>query len=164
MNTFELHPDNYPENPRTEWDNVGTMVCWNHRHNLGDIKPSLLPIAYLNTLPKGSVVMPLYLYDHSGITMSTTPFSCPWDSGRVGFIYMTPEKIRENFGINRITKKIREKCEAVMISEVETYDAYISGDVWIIVEEDENGEVVESTGGFYGFDEAKKEVKRMQEM
>lgn len=37
-------------------------------------------------------MLPLFLYDHSGITMSTGPFHCPWDSGQVGFIYMTYEK------------------------------------------------------------------------
>ena len=30
---------------------------------------------------EGMVILPLYLYDHSGITMNTTGFSCPWDSG-----------------------------------------------------------------------------------
>ena len=31
----------------------------------------------------GMVILPLYLYDHSGITMNTCGFSCPWDSGQV---------------------------------------------------------------------------------
>ena len=35
----------------------------------------------------GMVILPLYLYDHSGITMNTCGFSCPWDSGQVGWIY-----------------------------------------------------------------------------
>ncbi len=37
------------------------------------------------------VILPLYLYDHGGITMRTNPFSCPWDSGQVGWIY-APKK------------------------------------------------------------------------
>jgi hypothetical protein len=37
----------------------------------------------------------LYLYDHSGITISTSPFSCGWDSGQVGFIYLTRQKCEE---------------------------------------------------------------------
>jgi len=37
------------------------------------------------------VILPLYLYDHGGITMSTGAFSCPWDSGQVGWIY-APKK------------------------------------------------------------------------
>ena len=30
-----------------------------------------------------AIVQPLYLYDHGGITMNTTGFSCSWDSGQV---------------------------------------------------------------------------------
>ena len=37
------------------------------------------------------LMLPLYLYDHSGITMNTTGFSCPWDSGQVGWIYAFKE-------------------------------------------------------------------------
>ena len=38
------------------------------------------------------LMLPLYLYDHSGITMNTTGFSCPWDSGQVGccLLYTSP--------------------------------------------------------------------------
>ena len=44
------------------------------------------------------VILPLYLYDHGGITMSTGAFSCPWDSGRVGWIYAEKKKLIEETG------------------------------------------------------------------
>lgn len=34
--TIRLVPDPDPENPREEWDNVGTMRCWHRRYDLGD--------------------------------------------------------------------------------------------------------------------------------
>ena len=40
----------------------------------------------------------LYLYDHSGITMSTGSFCDSWDSGQVGFIYVTKEDIEKEYG------------------------------------------------------------------
>lgn len=163
MNTVEITQDEFTANPREDFDNFGTMVCWHRRYSLGDDQPSATPTEYENILPKGSVVLPLYLYDHSGITMKTTPFSCPWDSGQVGFIYVTPEKIREEYSVKRITKKIIEKCKAVLVSEVATYDSYISGEVYLVVEKDENGEVVDSCGGYYGYDVAKEEAKRIQD-
>jgi len=49
----------------------------------------------MKTLDKHYIMLPLYLYDHSGITMSTGKFSCPWDSGQVGWIYCTIEKAME---------------------------------------------------------------------
>lgn len=162
MNTVEITQDEYSPNPRTGFDNMGTMVCWHRRYNLGDDQPSATPTEYENILPKGSVVLPLYLYDHSGITMKTSPFSCQWDSGQVGFIFVTPEKIREEYSVKRITKKLIEKCKEVLVSEVATYDSYISGDVWVVTEKDENGDEVDSCGGYYGFDAAKEEAKRIE--
>ena len=44
---------------------------------------------------EGATILPLYMYEHSGIALSTTPFSCPWDSGRLGFVIMTKEKAKE---------------------------------------------------------------------
>ncbi len=44
------------------------------------------------------VILPLYLYDHSGITMSTGAFSCRWDSGQVGWIYAEKKKFIEETG------------------------------------------------------------------
>lgn len=44
------------------------------------------------------IILPLFLYDHSGITISTGPFSCPWDSGQVGWIYAEKKKLIEETG------------------------------------------------------------------
>lgn len=30
-------------------------------------------------------VVPVYAYSHGGVRLSTWPFSCPWDSGHIGF-------------------------------------------------------------------------------
>jgi hypothetical protein len=94
------------------------------------------------------VILPLYLYDHSGITMSTHPFSCRWDSGQVGYIFASRETILKKYGKKRLTKALRKRVEKFLNSEVETYDAYISGDgCGYIVEKD--GAEVDSCYGFY---------------
>ena len=108
-----------------------------------------------------AVILPLYLYDHSGITMRCAPFDCPWDSGQVGFIYATPEMIREEYGCKIITKAVREKATKLLRGEVETYDQYLTGDVWGVIVEDMYGEEVDSCWGFYGSDYAKEEAKDM---
>lgn len=141
------------ENPR-DWDNTGIMTCWHGRYDLGDIQPKQDPMEFEAELPKGTVILPLYLYDHSGITMNTTGFSCPWDSGQVGIIYCTPEMM-EKQGIDA------EGARLNMESEVEIYDMYLRGDIYgFIVEKDEGccsecgcqnePEVVASCFGFYG--------------
>jgi hypothetical protein len=104
------------------------MVCWHSRYNLGDEQPKCDPPEYQDDLPEGTIQLPLHLYDHSGITMSTSGFSCPWDSGQVGFIYVTPERIIEEYGDN--SDESRVKATSVLEGEVKTYDCYIRGNIW----------------------------------
>lgn len=126
----KVRQDPDPMSPR-DWDNLGVMACWHRRYNLGDVQPKQDPKEWLaENAPKGSIVIPLYLYDHSGITMSVGSFGCPWDSGQVGYIVATPEAIRKNFMKKRITKAMRETAEQVLRSEVKVYDDFLTGNVW----------------------------------
>ncbi len=88
-----------------------------------------------SVLDKHIVQLPLYLYDHSGITMRTSSFSDRWDSGQVGFIYLTREKIQKEWGWKVLTPARREKLYSVMTSEVEEYAKYLEGDVYGFVHE-----------------------------
>jgi hypothetical protein len=91
--------------------------------------------AIINKALDQIVMLPLYLYDHSGITMRCSPFSCQWDSGQVGWIYILPETIRHEFGIKKITKQIRERAEKMLMAEVEVYDQYLTNDVYGVCHE-----------------------------
>ena len=110
-----------------------------------------------------AVILPLYLYDHSGITMRCTPFACPWDSGQVGYIYATPEMIRKEYDCKIITKSVRAKATKLLQSEVETYDQYLTGDVWGVVIEDEDGEELDACWGLFGLRHAETEMQVMAE-
>lgn len=76
------------------------------------------------------LMLPLYLYDHSGITMNTTGFSCPWDSGQVGWIYASKEDALREFGGKSFTAATRKKAEDCMRGEVECYDSYLRGEAY----------------------------------
>lgn len=93
---------------------------------------------------KHYISLPLYAYEHGAITISTGGFSCPWDSGQIGFIYVA----RDSLDKERITE---EEAIANLKAEVEEYDQYLQGDVWEFVLE-EDGEEVDSCGGFFGDD------------
>lgn len=117
--------DSDPLNPRTEYDNVGVMACWHNNYSLGDEQPKCDPDEWLaDNAPEGSIVLALYLYDHSGITMSCEPFGCQWDSGQVGVIVATPDKIQHEWDGDRA------KAEAYLRSEVQTYDCFLTGSVY----------------------------------
>jgi hypothetical protein len=156
--TLRIQSDPEPESPR-EWDNIGTMVCWHRRYNLGDEQPKCTPTEYRADLHPDSIILPLYLYDHSGLTISTGPFSCPWDSGQVGFIYVEPNTIMEEYGITEgEVKTHRQQVEGQLRGEVETYDQYLRGDVYGYRVFDPQGECVDSCGGFFGMDYCKDEA------
>lgn len=157
--TIRIHPDSDPENPRTSWDNLGTMVCFHGRYNLGDLKTgytqdqqrSWQELADRLEKDGAAVILPLYLYDHSGITMSTGEFSCPWDSGQVGFIFVTRAKLLKEYGGMRVSKEVIAKATEVLKGEVETYDTYLRGNIYGYTIEDPEGEDGDSCWGFYGY-------------
>jgi hypothetical protein len=93
---------------------------------------------------------PLYLYDHSGITMQTRPFSCPWDSGQVGYIWVTKEEVRKEYSVKRISPKLLDRVISYLVAEVEVYDQHLRGEVYGFVIEDEEGEHIDSCWGYYG--------------
>ena len=103
-------------------------------------------------LEKYFFILPLYLYDHSGLSISTSRFSCGWDSGQVGFIYVSKKKAREEYGFKRLTKERIKKVYAYLESEVENYDAYLQGDAYGFIVESEKTDIEDSCWGFLGPD------------
>jgi hypothetical protein len=134
------------------------MVCFHKRYVLGDEGHELRHEdfsgwgeleAYLWKELDAAVVLPLYLYDHSGITMNTRGFSCPWDSGRVGIIYATRKDVRENYGVKRCTEAVLARARELLEAEVKEYDRYLTGEIYGFRIEDPDGEDVDSCWGYY---------------
>ena len=149
--TLKIMYDEDAFSPRED-DNLGTMVCYHDRYDLGD-KHTMEKEDLLHLVEGHSVIaLPLYLYDHSGITIRTCPFSCSWDSGLIGYIYVSLEKVREEFGCTRVGKKIRERVVQCLMTEVSTYDMFIMGECYCFELLDSTDTVVESVGGFIGYD------------
>lgn len=156
--SLEIYQDENPENPR-EWDNLGVMVCFHKRYDLGDRHDykkedyngwDELGEQIIKDNPE-CTIMPLYLYDHSGLVISTGRFSCPWDSGQIGFIFITKERRIEQL------KDDLYRAEEVLSAEVETYNQYLRGDIYRFILRDKPcekcggpGEILDNCGGFYG--------------
>jgi len=125
---INIFQDEDPMNPREEFDNIGQIVHWHRRYDFGERIDD--PEEWLAENENDCIILPLYLYDHSGITINCTGFSCGWDSGQVGFIYMTKEDAIEGWGEKICSKKVREKAILCLKSEVKTYDQYLRGEVY----------------------------------
>lgn len=192
VDTYRVTVINDPDplNPRTDYDNMGIIISWARRYDLGDHEGDKLrrsleyddvditEIAdvedYLMKHYGVFAVLPVYMYDHSGISLSTTPFGCMWDSGQIGYIVTTGDRYMDWFGSPNETidmsnipvfeeqvKKAKEK----MRNEIRVYDNYINGECYMyviekIVECEECGhreyDLLDVCGGFEDEDDAKR--------
>ena len=151
-----------PLNPREEFDQICTLVCWHRRYRLGDSHDWHDPQEFLREMEdRPHLKLPLYLYDHSGITIATTPFSCPWDSGQVGWVFIERRDFHQFGDPSDSETSVEDRAMAVMRAEVAEYDQFISGDVWWVCVEDPEGNVLDSCCGFYGLDHAVAEGRSM---
>jgi len=178
--SIKITQDEEPMNPRTEWDNLGTMVVFWNNYNLGDkhTHPDShgmldLDKYYPNGFKmdkeeaqefsnsKDIISIPLYIYEHGGLAMSSGSggcFSDQWDAGCAGYLYITKEKIRKEYGWKNLTKKRIEETIERLKGEVETYDQYLQGAVYgfTIEKDDEEIELEDvSCWGFFGYDNRK---------
>ena len=147
FNKANAKPDEIPD--RYTWeDNDGTVygnltswkVCLYYVEDLTIPQCQSLLYPYL-------VSLPLWLYDHSGITIScgdrVYPYNDRWDSGLVGWIvYARQAEDGEDW---------REKAFARMRAEVEEYDHYLTGEVYGFTLY-ENGEGTDTIWSYYGSD------------
>jgi hypothetical protein len=151
----KLYPDADRINPREDYDHLGTIVYRKGaRYLLGDEAwDSGTPP------PEDSIHLPVYAYIHGGVTVATTPFHCPWDSGQSGFIFAERKKIREWLQVKRITQDVKRRVYDIFKSEIAEWDAYLQGAVYGYVIEDKKGEVVDSCWGFYDADTLAMEIQ-----
>jgi len=164
---IEIIHDEHPSNPRTEWDNLGSMVCFHRRYTLGDIGHGYCASEFnsWDELKKQiikdhdpAVIIPVYMYEHSGMTISTSPFSCPWDSGQIGFIYISKAKVRKDANVKRINKELIDWVTKQLRAEVRTYDQYLTGDTFGY-KITKDGEEIDSCWGYYGYHETKEQAE-----
>jgi hypothetical protein len=173
--SYEVTQDDSPDSPR-EWDNVTTMICFHNRYNIGDehdyksdnfngwdeLKEQI------EADNEVLAIQPLYMYDHSGITISTSPFGCQWDSGQIGWVFITRKQLKLLCGDQDIRA---ERLNDIIDSEVKTYDQYLTGEVYSyeVYESEtcdlgcEHKTMVESCCGFYDEADCESEAKALVE-
>lgn len=138
MKKIIITQETYPDDPRS-WDNMTKIICFHNRYNLGDTFNKYNSSAFdswqelseqLHKDYNIAAILPIYMLDHSGITISTGSFDCKWDSGQIGFIFITKETIIENFGGKNLTLKMQQKAVEICESDIEIYNQYLNNDVY----------------------------------
>lgn len=144
--------DTDAESPR-EWDCNGcTILAWHRRADIGDkgFNYGDLPdFDSQNELEQwlrdehGALhIRPLYLYEHGGMTISLGAFGDPWDSGQVGYVFVTQNHLD-------VTGCAPDQMDKLIEGDVSTYDSYLKGEVYGYVV-DLDGPNEDSCWGFVG--------------
>lgn len=95
------------------------------------------------------VILPVFVFEHSGTSISVSEFGDRWDSGQAGWIYATKENVKEtliNWGakykdkngnlVDVTEENWREAAIENLKEEIELYNMYLQDEVYgIIIEE-----------------------------
>jgi hypothetical protein len=157
-----------------EWDNLGAIICWHRRDWFGDSTVGQRQHAkqsgckyYFDSqedlkaaLDSGAYIFrPVYLYQHSGESVSCFPFGDRFDSGQVGYIIVSKQDIYKEYGVKRVSARVRALVLGVLKSEVDCYNQYLTGDIWGYQITGPGGESLDSCWGFYGLDDCYNEAR-----
>ena len=166
--TIVIENDDDPLNPRTEWDNFTEIHCCSSRYYLGEHNHKNWDEyreAVAEAEKRGDMVFDVYAYIHGGTVLSLGDFygrvpqgHARFDSGKCGCIIVRKKDILENWGKgkkNKWTKALREKAYDVAKGDIETFNAYLSGEVYGYIVDDHE----ESCWGYYSTEEAIDEAK-----
>ena len=159
MYQLTVDTDVYPSDPRCEEDNLGTMLCFSAYCSYGDCNISaeaeeqvaalcrkygksdeeideMTIYEEMNFIAEHDdiLVLPLYILDHSGLSMATYRQDT-WDSSYAGFIYVEKDFFLSACPI-KDTERWKEYAKKTLLKEIETYSAYLEGSVymWDLIE------------------------------
>jgi len=102
---------------------------------------------------------PVYAYVHSGATLSMRPFSCPWDSGKSGFVYGDKQALAKFFGHKKWCASTAKRTEDLAATVVRDVDLILQGEIYGYAIRDAEGNEVDRCSGFIGRQTAEEMAK-----
>lgn len=161
---IDIYYDDNAESPRA-WSNLGTIYT-KHPHYLieeqftdhfefEDVFESVsrAKVVFNKSFLDEYVALPIFLYDHSGVSISTTNNypDAMWDTSLFGIIAVSLEMVRKEYGWDNITSERRTMIENQLQSEIEVLNDYYQGDIygWEVIRMSDN-EYIDSCWGYIG--------------
>jgi len=168
---LEIGYDNDCESPR-EWTNLGYFITCDKNNyspdkherleniikNTGEIAKNqeehirLIKSNYRNIDDNIIAIYPVVKYEHSGISYSLGTMH-GFDYSNNGF-YIVTAKTQKEIG----TKK--KDFIKVITEELEQYNKWINGEIYSFILYDEQGEQVDSCGGFYDIEDIREHLPK----
>ena len=104
-------------------------------------------------------IFPVYAYIHSGVSLSLSSFSCPWDTSISGFVLVDKNSFK-----NITEDKAKEYAEGL----IDDWNKYLSGEIYCyeIYKETKcdccghvEREFIECVGGYYDEEQCEEDAK-----
>jgi len=155
-----IEQDIHAESPLDEFEAADIVYSDRSSYRLGNMTTSEAEAKYgEDFLARVDIKSkPVYAYVHSGVTVSTRPFSCPWDSGQSGYVLITKDAFESCVGGDWDDDMV---VDAYLDSVVRVFDTFLTGDVWCVRVESDDGEVLDSLCEIYGRDSAEADGEAM---
>ncbi len=159
--------DPYPENPFSYYESLGTFYTWQNSYQSPSENPYRTAVDFteavlgeekaaacesmqdvLNALDEvGYAAAGIYRYEHGQVAYAlgrVNPYGDYWDSGAVGFAFVSPEKLAAE-GMDK------EQAISCMEAEMQEYSSWANGDVFLVEQYDEQGESM-NVATYYGIE------------
>lgn len=139
----------------SDWESDDCFIVANHRQFYvpppGQKRCPSDPDEVLSMFKDTHHVFNLEAYIHSGVRLALSgEGNFPdrqWDVSQLGFVFASKKEWR-------LRKSARKAAESI----IETWNQYLSGDVWGFDVTDEDGNSLDSCCGFYGLNYAKEQA------
>lgn len=130
---------------REDWDDVESYNEWRDAEELAGAIAECAEAPEF--LARKGVILTVYRFEHSNVAYSTSSFNDCWDSGAVGFIWVSDDDIVREYG--DASEASRAKARRVLEGEVEEYSAWANGECYTIMLSKDDV-MIECIGGYIG--------------
>jgi hypothetical protein len=152
--TIEIESEEYADSP-DEWGGTSVFLVGFHRDftvTRKGFEKEVVQALFSGTPPREIAkqyhIFPLEAYIHSGVSLylaNEAQIDRQWDVSQLGAVF-----------VDRKEAKTRKEAEKMARGLIGTWNMYLSGDVWQVNVKDQDGQVIDGCGGFYGFENAKQ--------
>lgn len=149
-----IDQDDFPLNPREDFDNLFRFIFYNRYGTYEDYKKNMPELSnfedhkdikkYIEENFNVYHIVPIYIYDHSLQTIKIGSFNgylpqghAEFDSYQFGFAFVTKEDVYNEFTTdykqknNLSEEDVKEKVIGILNNEVELYNNYLHGEIFL---------------------------------
>ena len=123
-------------------DVTGHYIGWNtirHKIHLDKSPWNEIQVAFREHVHDYIHLLPLYKYEHSGVSYSVKPFKSIWDSGQIGYVYLSKDEFEDS-------QRARQRIDAA----IKEFSSWANGEVYRWQVKHQKDGFIDGCGGYIG--------------